>query len=373
MRRAMVFGVAAMAAALLGASPASAQAERAFIQCDGYGRPSNTGDGMMSNASNWGNLFDPSTGNADPAWSMTFDRLTASACDAALASEHLEERWWLRRVNLLRSKAMHLLSAGDDEAALAALDQATAAARSDDVFYQRSEGLAVEMLRAFILARTGRRAEADALAMRQWALRPFSRGVTLAALMILSGGPSQADRDRLAQRLHQLSPRHYPDPADPSLRGAGLPNARDGVRLLFGALPKAETRETFLTYNKKLKRWQDFQKPWFGVRVTEGEKAIWVNGWGSIAMVEELALLQAAEFAREKKRSSFIIFSRSDIRFYQDGVPAGVATTLNITSVDAANPTTYFATRRARLILVEDVFAALAQAYGAAAARQWPK
>lgn len=373
MRVASIMAGLAAAVVLGAASGAAAQTEQAFAACDGFGRPSGAGDGMMTSAATWSALFDSTTGNTDNTRTMTFDRLGASACDAALASPHLEPKYWLRRVNLLRSKAMHLVAAGDNVAALAVLDEATAAAREpEDIFYRRSEGLGIEMVRAYIFARIGRRGEADALAMRLWEQRPFSRGVTLNALMVLSGGPRQAERDRLVLRLHQLDPRNAP-PASNRLRNAALPSARDAVQILYGALPKAETRETFLTYNKKLKRWSDFQKPLFGLPANEGEKTIWTRGWGSIAMVEELALLQAAEFARSRGRSTFIIFRRSDVRWYQEGQPADTVTILHITSVDGANPTTYFKTRQERLISADEVFAALTYAFGPAAARQWPQ
>lgn len=374
MRLASIVAVCAALGVLAAATAASAQTEQAFVHCDGFGRPSVAGDGMMTSAATWSALFDSTTGNTDNTQTMTFDRLGASACDTALASPHLEPKYWLRRVNLLRAKAMHLMAAGDNTAALAVLDEAMAAAREpDDVFYRRSEGLAVEMVRAYILARIGRRGEADALAMRLWEQRPFSRGVTLNALMVLAGGPREADRERLILRLHQLDPIKNREPARSPLRNATLPPVSVAVQVLYGALPKAETRETFLTYNKKLKRWSDFQKPLFGLPANEGEKTIWTRGWGSIAMVEELALLQAAEFARSRGRSSFIIFRRSDVRWYQEGQPADTVSILHITSVDAANPTTYFKTRQARLIAADEVFAALAHAYGPAAAREWPK
>jgi hypothetical protein len=195
-------GAIALAAALVFgmASPALAEVTSdQYRGCDGYGAASREGDGMTSYATvlfifsppNWGNT-------AQSAAELGTQGI--GDCDAALSE--LSEHHWMRKVSLLRARAMHRLETGDATGALADLDLATAAAAThDDPLYARSLGLGVKLTRAYALRLKGDQAGADALAAEALQARPYSRQVSVDVLLAV-GLAGNTDVRRTA--LHSL-------------------------------------------------------------------------------------------------------------------------------------------------------------------------
>ncbi len=191
---------AAAATALLALAPdrASAASSTDFSWCDGYGLPSGAGDGMTSYAMVLGIFNPPGYGTTDKG-SAGFGAQGVMACDAALAdTEHLKPIHWMRKVSLLRARALHRLETGDAKGALADLDLARAAvADPDDRYYARSLGLGADFVRAYALRRSGDGPAAVALAVKTAALRPYNRQSPSSALIAM--GPAASDKEVEAQ------------------------------------------------------------------------------------------------------------------------------------------------------------------------------
>lgn len=125
-----------------------------------------------------------------------------AACEAALASPDLAGNW-MRRVSLLQARAAHHVSAGDAKAALADLDAAEAAlpATLEPRERARSVTLSLALLRAVALIKAGDNPAAVRAVEQAADARPWSGHVQTLAARILSVTPgSEAASLRIAER-----------------------------------------------------------------------------------------------------------------------------------------------------------------------------
>ncbi len=125
-------------------------------------------------------------------------------CTAALSD--LSDRFWMRRVSLLRARAIHRLETQDVAGALADLDVAAAAAHDDDAFYTRSLGLGLKLTQAYALRLKGDQAQADAIAAAALQARPYNRQVSLSALIAIGPAGNVDVRRTALHSLIRLSP-----------------------------------------------------------------------------------------------------------------------------------------------------------------------
>ena len=158
------------------AVPASASDKQDFVQCDGRVQPGSQDDGMRAEAATPGDsrvVFLRGNGIA--------------ACTTALASTRLLPTQTLRRVHLLRARAVGYIESGDGTKALADIDAAEQATsdRAGDRFYQRSMGVSLTLLRAIVAAQAGDMAKAVPLARRAMDARPYSLEVQQAGAAVL--------------------------------------------------------------------------------------------------------------------------------------------------------------------------------------------
>jgi hypothetical protein len=201
-----------LAVAGLAATPALANnvltqtANTIFSQCDGYGMPSSGGDGMTSYAIIWG-IFNPpgygttAKGNADRG------AAGITACDAALADEHLLPAYWRRKVNLLQARALHRLEKGDAKGALADLDLADAAiADRTDPFFARSQGLGLGFVRAYAQGLNGDQKGSEAAALALLDQRPYSRQAPFSALIAVGSGGDPKPLETIDWAIARLQP-----------------------------------------------------------------------------------------------------------------------------------------------------------------------
>ena len=157
--RASVALACALAPSVAMASP------QPFQLCDGYGTPTENGDGMTKEARGLFGLFAPlgSAGNTRRS-TPSLGASGMAACDEALADPRLLDKHWLRRASLIRARAMHDLAASNPDQALIDLDRAQAAIRTpDDPYIRRSLGLGIKLVRAFALRSKGDMAGATAI------------------------------------------------------------------------------------------------------------------------------------------------------------------------------------------------------------------
>lgn len=174
MKRLITCGLAALAAV-----PLSAAVPTQFVSCDGYGAPNEHGDGITKEATGFLGIFRPEPGRGDTRLVGTvFSRAGIAACDAALDDTRLAPAYWMRRVSLIRARAIHRLAMGDDAGALADLDAASTIAREHpDPLFDRSLGLGIRLFRAFALAELGKKQEAAADLDAIADARPFAGGL----------------------------------------------------------------------------------------------------------------------------------------------------------------------------------------------------
>jgi len=185
------------------AALADASSEQ-YRGCDGYGAASSGGDGMTEYATVLLIFNPPGYGNT-MVGKTSPGQVGVADCDAALAD--LPEKHWMRRVSLLRARAIHHLDTGDKNAALADLDAADAAVKdAGDPFYARSLGIGLTLARAFALHVSGQQAKAEALAESAVAARPYDRHVLVSALMAMGPPPNAEASQRIERSIAKLVP-----------------------------------------------------------------------------------------------------------------------------------------------------------------------
>jgi hypothetical protein len=171
-------GFYALAGALLaGASAAHASDKRDFENCDGLIHPGKQSDGMRGKANRQSYSMFSSPGQ----------RTDVAACTRALASPRLLATQNLRKAHLLRARAAKYLQDGQAANAIADLDAAesTMAGLGDNVFYQRSMGASLSLLRAIALIQSDKTDEAAPLARAALEARPYSLALLNGAARIL--------------------------------------------------------------------------------------------------------------------------------------------------------------------------------------------
>ncbi|HEX8669250.1 MAG TPA: hypothetical protein VF727_12855 [Allosphingosinicella sp.] len=213
-----IAGGLAAAVAALSAAPvtAAAPARSSFETCDGYPVPGKKRDGIVSGA--W--LFGLASRTADfRRDQFAIGAAAAQACDTALADPALEQRYWLRRANLLQAKALHLIASKKPEAAIAALAMSDAAAPQGEALFRDSIGLGNRALRAMALYDLNKAAEARGELDAIETARPYSTGLRALgrSIRLLHDG----DIDTTFQLLRRAAPQ---DPAmlNPMFRMAML-------------------------------------------------------------------------------------------------------------------------------------------------------
>jgi len=172
------FTIAIGAVILAGASIAHAGVSDDFAACDGRMKPKSKDDGMRGVATEKIGFSLPGSRNSPIA--------TIAACDKVLASAHLQPAQTLRRAHLLRARAAAYLQQSEPAKALIDLDAAETAiaGRRGEVFFDRSMGASLDLLRAMALVQSDRSADALALADKAAALRPYALQVQMAAAMV---------------------------------------------------------------------------------------------------------------------------------------------------------------------------------------------
>lgn len=168
---------AALSAGLmLATAPVAASESADFAGCDGLKKPKSKDDGMRGVASLPAYSFGTGTG----------PEATIAACTRALTGGTLLPTQTLRLAHLLRARAAAKLNLGATHEALADLalaDQAIAAQRGA-VFFDRSLGASLDLMRALALAQNGEFATALPLAKAAADKRPYALPVQLAATMV---------------------------------------------------------------------------------------------------------------------------------------------------------------------------------------------
>ena len=161
-----------------------------FRNCDGYGAPSGSKDGIGQRPADvyWLAAGDRS-GGAESERSLGGEGV--KACTAALADPRLLPSYRVRKASLLRARAAYHLMRREHAPALADLDAAEAAGAGADLWYQRSIGVSIRFLRAFALILSGDKAGGKALAARVAEERPYFPYVGLAAAVLRAN----VDRD----------------------------------------------------------------------------------------------------------------------------------------------------------------------------------
>lgn len=171
---------AAFAALALGvASPAIAGDSEDFAGCDGLRKPKTKDDGMRGVASQPGYGFGLTGANGQAT-------ATIASCTRALNGGKLMPTQTLRQAHLLRARAAAKLRIGASAEAIADLDMAeqAIARQRGELFFERSMGASLDLLRAIALVQQGESAAALPLADRAAAQRPFAVQVQMAAAMV---------------------------------------------------------------------------------------------------------------------------------------------------------------------------------------------
>lgn len=179
------------------------QSDAAALQnCDGYGDMMRSGDGM--------------TVQGIGIWQPAGDRLRrrptfrdgVDFCTAAIARLDAQfPQFWMRKVSLLQSRAVHRLLANDVPGALADLDAAVAAAAEPtNPYYLRSLDVNTNFIRAYAMIEAGDQAGGETLAMRTWARRRYSREAISAALSTIGPKGSRENIDTLLRAGAQVDP-----------------------------------------------------------------------------------------------------------------------------------------------------------------------
>lgn len=201
--------LALIAAVAFAAAPAAAAREAsAWVKCDGLARSegaASTVGRIFALSLSMGLVGLPENSRIEPA---AKGKAGVDACTEALAGPELE-RFWARKVSLLRWRAIHAIEAGDTDSALTDLraTSAVAAANGAEAEYARSLGLSIKLLEAALLAKKGDQAGANRLAVEVADARPYSTNLVGFAAAILAADPGHdAAEDRVLTRFVALEP-----------------------------------------------------------------------------------------------------------------------------------------------------------------------
>jgi hypothetical protein len=177
-----LFRLGLVAFALSSSSIAYAGASQDFAGCDGLKKPKKKDDGMRGAAiiKGYSGFGGYNTGALR----------TINSCDRALSSDKLRPSQTMRRAHLLRARAAANLELGKAEDALTDLDAAAleVAGEANSIFFRRSMGASLQLLRAIAKFSLGEKQEAVALAEQTSALRPYALQVQMASALIRHKG-----------------------------------------------------------------------------------------------------------------------------------------------------------------------------------------
>ncbi len=200
---------AGLAALAIYVQPTSADAAKSdFEWCDGLTAPRSKGDGMGQPAPNIRGFV----GTGRP--SDVNDLAKVSACTRALADPKLLPTQTLRKVSLVRARALGYFGSGDHDKALAEIDSAEAAgaALAADPLYARSMAISFALARAAIWTAKGDAAKAAGFAQGAANARPYSSRVQAAVTSILRQSSAEdASGTSPFARLLPLSPEAVAD------------------------------------------------------------------------------------------------------------------------------------------------------------------
>ena len=208
----MRFRVRVVAAALLAgaAAPVAAAPNPSHFQaCDGYGKPTENGDGMTKEAIGLLGIFTagPSAGDTrrvEPPLGPD----GVAACTNALADPRMLDKHWARKVSLLRARAVHRLALGQSDFAMTDLDAAKAAVREPtNPYFVRSLGLGLDLVRAYALRQQDRAAEANAIVAKVILARPFNRETAASLLAIVPDPRALVNGEPILLPLARLQPK----------------------------------------------------------------------------------------------------------------------------------------------------------------------
>jgi hypothetical protein len=149
-----------------------------FETCDGLRAPGSKGDGMESAPSD----FYGFRGRIPTNWTAQI-----AACNRALADPKLLPTQTLRKVNLLRARALGYFGSGDHDKALVEIDSAEVAGATlaADPLYARSMAISLALTRAAIWTAKGDVIKATGFARLASDARPYSNRVQSVVTSIL--------------------------------------------------------------------------------------------------------------------------------------------------------------------------------------------
>ena len=212
----------AIATALFAASApgAAAREPSIWVQCDGQAKPEGAGTTAarvlavtLGSGFLIGLLALPETATGTP---VAQGPDGVAACTAALADPVLDQ-FWERKVNILRSRALHYVAADNPSAALTDLEAARKIGEGRDapVLFERSVGVSAKLFEAVLRARQGDIETAERLAVEAADARPFSASIQSASLAVLDRRPTMsADEGRILDRRIRLDPYAFDERAD---------------------------------------------------------------------------------------------------------------------------------------------------------------
>lgn len=377
-----------------------------FNGCDGYGAPSPQGDGMTvmaafkvplglgPGAGFVSGVPDLAAGGSDTLRrTPKFSVEGIADCGAALSDLEAMPAFWMRKVSLLRARALHRLVSGDTIGAKTDLISAESSVPTyADQFYNRSLKIAIELERAYLLSRTGSQNDAESLAMAAWVARPYSREVIYSAIIAMGPSADNSKLNKLRQALETLDPGQAGPPMFklPMIQADAIPPstpiASYSAEGLYDLLPEPETEQRLAPASDPSSIPSDDHAQ---LSRPDGPAVLTARFYGryaTLSISEERSLLQAANRVKEAGFHGLIITTRADYwhvltrdqsRCYQHEfghdfrVPCspdmnwtgGFETVLNFVPADPTSPPRGYEADTNRILNADDIIAVLGPVY----------
>lgn len=296
--------------------------ETYFDGCDGYGAARKSGDGMTVTALEVFGIHPMLEAKSGDTVRRTpqFGVTGIADCGAALSDLQRYPQFWMRKVSLLRARALHRFASGDTAGAEADLASAEASAvNPSDPFYARSLKLALAFEHAYFLSRTGRQSEAEAAAMAAWETRPYSRQTTYSAIVALGSGANTVALAKLNERLAALDPEGHGAPgfllpeAPPDAALPSTPTTALDAEALYSVLPEPETSQRIAPAPADRAAPIDNRNPTLGADDRGGIVVSFYGDASTLSIAEEQSLLRAAISARQAGKRGFSVVRRRDV------------------------------------------------------------